>query len=269
MGMIMTRNIYASDSTKTTTSPSLWEVFVTDLEASGKKSLSFLSSPARGSLTDYLYFTGGSAVIMGFIAIDERTSLWIRDARLLDEGPMEQILSASKNWGERDYAIGAVALGYATGLVTGEEKIRRISRLCGESLLFSAALTGAGKVLAGRYRPAEDNSVSNWDWNIWESRDNHHSFPSGHATVAFALSSVLAQEIDGWAFDAGIYTLASLTALSRVDDGRHWLADVIAGATIGTLCGIYVTSEEDRLNDKGTSWMLVPSLNGMTVLYTF
>ena len=246
------------------TTRSVFQIIGSDLQKSGKKSLLFLSSPFRATGADYLYFAGGAATHIGLIAIDDRTTPWLDrnlDAIRLDSDP-----TIWKLYGERDYAIAAVLATYATGLIVDNEKTRRVARLCGESLLFSAVIGGATKVIAGRSRPEQGDK---WKWNIWEADDANQSFPSGHTTIAFALSSVLAEEIDNTFFDIGIYTLASLTGLSRIVDGRHWFADVVGGAAIGTLCGIFVSRNEDLDPGEDQSLRLLPGGSGLTLQYKF
>ena len=57
--------------------------------------------------------------------------------------------------------------------------------------------------------------------------------PSGHATIAFALATSLSDDIHRpWA-SVGLYGLATGVAWSRINDNRHWLTDVTAGALLG------------------------------------
>ncbi len=66
---------------------------------------------------------------------------------------------------------------------------------------------------------------------------NKQSFPSGHATAAFAFSSVVTGRHHwGWAIAANSF--ATYVAASRLNDNRHFLHDVVAGATIGLSYGI-------------------------------
>ena len=64
---------------------------------------------------------------------------------------------------------------------------------------------------------------------------DRRSFPSGHATYAFAGATMLHHEfghLSPWVTIGG-YGLATLTALDRLARDRHYLHDVCAGAAIG------------------------------------
>ena len=51
--------------------------------------------------------------------------------------------------------------------------------------------------------------------------------------VAFALATALSDDIGRpWA-SVGLYTMATGVAWSRLNDNRHWLSDVAAGAVVG------------------------------------
>lgn len=63
------------------------------------------------------------------------------------------------------------------------------------------------------------------------------SFPSGHATTAFAAAALLLPlQRATWA-RALLLGLAGTVALSRLAVGAHWPLDVLGGAALGWLCG--------------------------------
>ena len=74
-------------------------------------------------------------------------------------------------------------------------------------------------------------------------RANGYSFPSGHAmgsAIAYGALAYLAfRAIRSWparaAVIAFLYTLIAAVALSRVYLGVHWVSDVLAGVTAGTV----------------------------------
>jgi membrane-associated phospholipid phosphatase len=75
--------------------------------------------------------------------------------------------------------------------------------------------------------------------------EDNLSFPSGHASNAFTLAAV-AERHYGWKAGLPAYTLASLVAVSRLHRNKHYLSDVLAGATLGYIVGRTVV----RVNGK-------------------
>ena len=70
----------------------------------------------------------------------------------------------------------------------------------------------------------------------WPSPSSAFSFPSGHATAAFAAAAALAGA--GFGLGPASLVLASGIGLSRVYLGAHYPLDVVAGALLGTACGL-------------------------------
>ena len=67
---------------------------------------------------------------------------------------------------------------------------------------------------------------------------NHHSFPSGHTTSAFAIATVLVMMADNRNRQLLILMLATLVGYSRIYLAQHFLPDVLIGAVLGTLSAI-------------------------------
>jgi undecaprenyl-diphosphatase len=62
------------------------------------------------------------------------------------------------------------------------------------------------------------------------------SFPSAHATIAFALAGSIAFRNRRWG--NALLVLAALVAFGRVAAGVHYPSDVVGGAVIGLLCAL-------------------------------
>ena len=75
---------------------------------------------------------------------------------------------------------------------------------------------------------------------------SHDSFPSGHATQAFAIASVVAMRSNGWFLPALAYTTATVVAMDRINDRAHFASDVAAGAIIGTVTGRFLVARHRR-----------------------
>ena len=92
-----------------------------------------------------------------------------------------------------------------------------------ESFLVSYATTSVLKASVSRFRPEHGT----------------HSFPSGHSSMAFT-GATLMDLNSGPVLGIPAYGLAAFTAFARVESGRHFPSDVLAGAAIGTLsAGIF------------------------------
>jgi membrane-associated phospholipid phosphatase len=63
------------------------------------------------------------------------------------------------------------------------------------------------------------------------------SLPSGHTAAAFAAATALAGHIDAKWARVALYGGATLVAWSRMNDDKHWLSDVVAGAALGLAAG--------------------------------
>jgi undecaprenyl-diphosphatase len=144
------------------------------------------------------------------------------------------------------HGLAAVAVGVglvAAGLATRNRRFVRI----GLAVLLAAVLAGLaanGLKLAFRVpRPHTPGSFS---------------FPSGHATTAFAVAAVLARAFP----PAGpvFAFVAVFGGLARVYFRDHYLIDVVAGGLLGVVIGLAVASRfpgsktETVPSERGKAW---------------
>jgi membrane-associated phospholipid phosphatase len=136
-----------------------------------------------------------------------------------------------------------------------------------QSLAYAGALTTALKIVIGRHRPYLNDGSQAYD--SFTGNDGYYSLPSGHTTVAFAISSSLAADIDNPYATVGLYGIAALTAVSRMYVDRHWLSDTFLGAAIGTACGYGVVHLHDAGWGDASSLYVLPTLDGVMVGWRF
>ncbi len=101
-------------------------------------------------------------------------------------------------------------------------------------------------------------------FNATRPNGGRHSFPSGHSTTAFAFASVVYMRHENIYAKIGAMTLASFVGLSRINDKKHFVHDVIAGAAIGSAYGVGLALQ---LEDKKTN--IIPIVNKDTLGMAF
>jgi membrane-associated phospholipid phosphatase len=111
------------------------------------------------------------------------------------------------------------------------------------SILASGIITPTLKFVIGRDRPSQ--STSSTSFHPFQGSDN--SMPSGHATQAFAVASVISAHSDEVWVSVTAYTIAGLVGFARIYHNAHWTSDVTAGAAIGTFVGRGIVALNDRL----------------------
>ncbi len=170
-----------------------------------------------------------AAIAVGAIGtvsvFDRRADDWVQARRSPHSDGVARVLRAG---GEPALVFGVAGGLLATGLISGHKDLERSGGRVLASVVTAGVATVAIKRIVGRFRPADAR-----DQYVFRPFSGHDAFPSGHATVAFALASSLAEEIQRpWA-SALLYAGASGTAWSRLNDHKHWLSDVLAGAAVG------------------------------------
>ena len=116
----------------------------------------------------------------------------------------------------------------AAGLISGRPDITRAGGRLAASLAVAGLTVQVGKYAFGRPRPEQS-----LDADGYIPFSGQVAMPSGHTAMAFAFATSLADDLHRpWA-TVGLYGLATAVGWSRINDNRHWLTDVTAGALVG------------------------------------
>lgn len=218
----------------------------------------YFTAPLRWDARDWLEF-GGTLVAIGVVhEFDD-------DVRDHFVGTSADGLDSSDPNGAED-ALPAAALLAGTWLLAGLSDSPGGWRELGsmlEASAFTAVSTEVLKLSLGRQRPNETTDPDDW----FASGD---SFPSMHASLAFAIGTVFAESGDDryrWLRRTLGYGVAGATAYVRLDHNAHWASDVVAGAALGLSTARFTLHRRDgNAREEGTSVSVRPTEDGGVML---
>jgi membrane-associated phospholipid phosphatase len=140
--------------------------------------------------------------------------------------------------------IPVMATLFVAGRFAPQGQFRSATYDVAQAMIVNAAYTGTLKRVVGRTRP--DGSDT-------------YSFPSGHTSNAFSIATI-ANHHYGWKVGAPAYAIAAGIGLTRIEQDRHHLSDVIAGATLGLVVGRTVA----RLDSQAPARKRIVSISPAT-----
>lgn len=140
---------------------------------------------------------------------------------------------------------------FTYGAIKKDYYLANTSALALESFIISASYNRLIKQSFHRHRPYETNPTNS---NIWDGPSlklKHVSFNSGHTSLLFSIASVYAS---AYSYKKGVpvlcYSLATLAALSRIYDGKHWSSDVVSAAAISFSIGRMVWGTKGKYSKQ-------------------
>jgi len=213
----------------------------------------YFTAPIRWDLRDWMYFGG----VVGIVAASHQLDNKVRNHFA---GPQPTLDGKDKN-SVRDAVPGLAALGATWVFAEIEDSPggRMEAYTMAEAAAFSTITAEALKYGAGRKRPNETLRVDDW-------RTGGSSFPSLHASAAFAIGTVLAESgPDDYRWTRRVlgYGLAGFTGYLRLHDNSHWLSDVVAGAAVGVSTAVFTLNRRIvKEEDDGVAFSVSPAAGG-------
>jgi membrane-associated phospholipid phosphatase len=203
-----------------------------------------LSAPIHWNLNQWML---AAASIGTVAALGELGDVHLRAAVLKNKsGVLDDLTKVVEPFGT-EYGWAVVGAYGIVGFVFKDTDSQNIAFDAAMAGLLSGGITDGLKVIVGRARPYQEQGAASFD-----PFGGDKSFPSGHATTAFAIGSVIAAHSDQAWVKISAYSIASLVAFSRVYHDAHWSSDVAAGALIGTVVGETVVRFNNGLRAKGS-----------------
>ncbi|MGK9476044.1 phosphatase PAP2 family protein [Melioribacter sp. OK-6-Me] len=217
-----------------------------NLDQFAKETTDFIKVPFNANKNDFL--------ILGIISAGTYLSMQIdqpvRDVVLKNQKYHSSLpMKFGKMWGELYMAPAIALLTGLYGNLSGNKTYSKIGFEIAQTILYSGMITGFIKIAAGRARPFTDKGSSFYKPFTFFN-DDYHSLPSGHATLAFGLSTVLSNNTESDYLKILFYLPAILTTISRVYHDNHWTSDVLLGAAVGYFTARWIYNKHHNYNSN-------------------
>ncbi len=154
--------------------------------------------------------------------------------------------------GDGIFPVAVSAASWGVGKLTGSLRLSKF----GSDLIRAQAMNGlftvALKVAINRPRPSGAN----------------YSYPSGHTSSAFTTAGVIYSDF-GPAAGIPAFALAGYVGLSRLQEGKHYMSDVIAGAILGSYISLKLAQKDKSQSHISVSPLAANFGPGISLRYQF
>ena len=205
-----------------------------------------LVSPKNWKGKDLLNFSAVIGTGLLLYALDDDIHQWTQD----NQTPLSKdFFKFINHSGDGVVVVGLMAALYTSGEVFHDNSLRKTALLSLESWLTSGVIVLGLKSITGRARPW--TGESSHTFHPFSIKPSFTSLPSAHSSSAFSVATVIAYRSKKTCIDILAYSLASLVAISRVHNNKHWPSDVLVGSFIGYFVGKKICSlDRGRDSDK-------------------
>jgi len=167
-----------------------------------------------------------------------------------------------EKFGTKQYGLPLLAGFYGYGALEDDNTAKAVALDGFSASILSSLATSAIKGVVGRRRPNTFRGPQSF-----RPFQGDYSFPSGHATGAFAFASVIATHYDDNPWIVGTsYGVAGLVGLARIQLNAHWTSDVVAGGLIGGIIGHHLVHFNERWREEHSAFTPTISTDGQQLL---
>jgi membrane-associated phospholipid phosphatase len=212
----------------------------------------------------WVYIGVGSAVLLTAVMFQYDQQIYDDLYRWKMSNPaVKKISPVITNLGDGKFSIGLFGGFVGYGLIFKDAKTCEVGKIGLESFLLTGVTVQLLKHLCGRERP----SAATRDGGFWHGPFSYlrepkggkgissfDAFPSGHTTTVFAAATTISDFYTEPWVSYTCYSLASITAISRITESTHWMSDCFIGAIIG----YYGTKLVEKWNYSSGDITLLP-----------
>jgi membrane-associated phospholipid phosphatase len=203
----------------------------------------------------------GGGLVLGMAVLDKP----IRDAAQRSRSKSsDRFFRDVQKFGTKQYGLPVLLGFYGYGALADDNEAKAVALDGFSASVISALVTSSIKGMVGRARPNTGLGPHHF-----APLQGDYSFPSGHATGAFAFASVIATHYDSVWVDVTAYGIAGLVGAARIEQDAHWTSDVVAGALIGGLIGHHLVDFNRRLREQNSAFAPTLGTDGQQLLLTW
>lgn len=226
--------------------------------------MALFKAPITWEKKDWEKLAGATVIVGGLMFADRSIDRSVQNNR---SHFTNSVSSASAPLGSQ-YGFELSGTLWIAGALLNHENMRETGRDAVEAGILAYVLqTGVLKFAFGRERPRDSGGKT-----VFKPGSSNDSFPSGHATEAFAVASVIAARSKSWPIPVIAYGLATVVAFDRLNTRDHFASDVVAGAFVGSAVGHFLVhrhgEEEKGVLSKATL-DIVPIRHGLAARIGF
>jgi membrane-associated phospholipid phosphatase len=148
-----------------------------------------------------------------------------------DWGPSnfaDNFFEAGETFGNALFPVAVAVASWGIGNAEGSQHLSKF----GSDLLQSEAINGAITV------------TMKFSINRRRPNGGPYSYPSGHTSAAFTAAGTVYADF-GRSYGIPAFALAGYVGLSRLQEGKHYLTDVVAGGILGTYVSLKLAHREN------------------------
>jgi len=205
--------------------------------------VSFISNPLKWNTQDIInaaLITSGTLVLL---SLDKEINKNFNNGGIKSTNDIVKFGHFYGETNTTEYTVLGVA---AVGIVFNDKKVMQLGLELYESYLIADNITGLLKYSIGRSRPYDEKGP--YEFKMFDRPKRFCALPSGHSTLAFSMSTILASYTDNDYLKILIYTPAFITAFARIYENAHWASDVFLGAAIGHFVARFIVSRHNPFN---------------------
>jgi len=171
----------------------------------------------------------GVTALAGAFALDHAVRTAVQRGR---SSVGDDVATLANTFGSPLYVVPPLAATYLVARLAHRPQLAATALRTGGAAVAAGLATVVVKEAVGRARPYQTPEA-----DVVRPFSGFTSFPSGHTAIATAVAVSLAGGTNKWWAKALLYGGAGLTGLARINDDKHWLSDVVAGAAVGIVAG--------------------------------